>query len=160
MGPEYWQGFPSDFPKITYQLQRPGSGSYRWGFYLYRTTYSDQPLWERHIAYIREEATKSLDYEDNRDQLKKHFRLTIIEDPSLGEASIEEVQERFRAWVAALPEEGDEEQEIPAFDRRDQGRFDYCLYVDAECLRSFEIPSETEDESAETEGPVSAFVSR
>ncbi|KAF6826753.1 hypothetical protein CPLU01_09509 [Colletotrichum plurivorum] len=158
MAPEDWQGFPTDFPKITSQIRRPSSESYRWGFYLYRATYNDQLLWERYIAYIREEASKTLDYEDNRDQLKKHFRLTIIEDPSLDEASVEEVQERFRTWVAALPEEGDEEQEIPAFDRRDQGRFDYCLYVDVECLQSFEIPSETEEEPGETESPVSAFV--
>ncbi|KAF6842286.1 hypothetical protein CMUS01_03231 [Colletotrichum musicola] len=157
MAPEGWRGY-TDFPEVTYQLQRPGSESYRWGFYLYRTTYIDQPLWERYIAYMREEASKTIYNEDNGDRLKKHFRLTIIEDPSLDGASVEEVQERFRAWVAALPEEGDEEQEIPAFDRRDHGRFYYCLYVDADCLHSFEIPSETEDESGKRQDPVSAFV--
>lgn len=96
--------------------------------------------------------------EDNREKLEKHFRLTIIEDPSLDGASVEEVQARFRAWVDGLPEEGDEEQEIPAYDRRDHGRFYFCLYVDAECLQSFETPSETEDKSGETQDPVSAFV--
>ncbi|KAK2730137.1 hypothetical protein CKAH01_09790 [Colletotrichum kahawae] len=71
--------------------------------------------------------------------MQKTFRLSVIEDrESLDGASIQEVLTRFQSWANALPDEGDESQEIPTNDSRDYARFNLCLYVDAECLGSLE----------------------
>ncbi|KAJ0351636.1 hypothetical protein COL154_002916 [Colletotrichum chrysophilum] len=116
-------------------------GIYRWGFYLYRTTYDNQPLWERYISNLRQRAFDFIarDSSSKRDEMQTTFRISVIEDrESLDGASIQEVLTRFQSWANALPDESDESQDIPANDSRDYARFNLYLYVDAECLSSLE----------------------
>ncbi|KAF4809548.1 hypothetical protein CGCTS75_v014752 [Colletotrichum tropicale] len=123
----------------TLDLSR--EGIYRWGFYLYRITYDNQPLWERYISSLRQQAVDYIagDSSSKRDEMQTTFQLSVIEDPeSLDGASIQQVLTRFQSWANALPDEGDESQDIPANDGRDYARFNLCLYVDAECLSSLE----------------------
>ncbi|KAI8249136.1 hypothetical protein K4K58_011088 [Colletotrichum sp. SAR11_239] len=123
----------------TLRLSR--EGIYRWGFYLYRTTYDNQPVWERYISNLRQRAFDFIarDSSSKRDEMQATFRISVIEDrESLDGASIQEVLTRFQSWANALPDESDESQDIPANDSRDYARFNLCLYVDGECLSSLE----------------------
>ncbi|KAJ3951208.1 hypothetical protein N0V92_012387 [Colletotrichum tropicale] len=124
--------------EAKYQLWTQGSESYCWGFYVYRTTYDDQELWERYLNYIYKCIDNQLKFESefDRERLRRHFRLTVIEDPTLANVSTEHVRQRFMTWVSSLPPGDDPQQEVPPKDHRDPIRFSYPLYVDSECLNS------------------------
>ncbi|KAI8159128.1 hypothetical protein K4K49_004279 [Colletotrichum sp. SAR 10_70] len=128
----------SNLYEAKYCLWRAGSESYRWGFYLYRTTYDDQALWERYLKHIHGciDAQLSFETEFDKERLKRHFRLNVIEDPTLDNAPVELVRQRFRTWVSDLPPEGDQQQDVPPLEHRDPVLFSYPLYVDTECLES------------------------
>ncbi|EQB46400.1 hypothetical protein CGLO_14547 [Colletotrichum gloeosporioides Cg-14] len=80
--------------------------------------------------------TKHFRNELDKERLKRHFRLAVIEDPTLNEAPVELVRQRFRTWVSDLPPEGDQQQDVPPIEHRDPVLFSYPLYVDTECLES------------------------
>ncbi|KAF4476475.1 hypothetical protein CGCF415_v011266 [Colletotrichum fructicola] len=135
--------YGSSLREAKLQLWRQGSGSYCWGFYVYRTTYDDQELWERYLTYIYQCIDNTLKFQSkfDRERLRRHFRLTIIEDPSLANVSPEYVRQKFMKWVSSLPPRGDQpggdqQGELPPEDHRDPIRFAYPLYVDSECLNS------------------------
>ncbi|KAH9227247.1 hypothetical protein K456DRAFT_42170 [Colletotrichum gloeosporioides 23] len=46
--------------------------------------------------------------EFDRERLRRHFRLTIIEDPSLANVSPENIRQKFMKWVSSLPPGGDQ----------------------------------------------------
>ncbi|KAF3801558.1 hypothetical protein GCG54_00014774 [Colletotrichum gloeosporioides] len=80
--------------------------------------------------------TKHFRNELDKERLKRHFRLAVIEEPTLNEAPVELVRQRFRTWVSDLPPEGDQQQDVPPIEHRDPVLFSYPLYVDTECLES------------------------
>ncbi|KEY71959.1 hypothetical protein S7711_11116 [Stachybotrys chartarum IBT 7711] len=92
--------FYSIYDSITYETspERP----WPWGFYIYRTSYSDQDLWERYLQNLiakthKELASELRQYElddtPQADVISSSFVLTPVEDCDLLEgASIETVQ--------------------------------------------------------------------
>ncbi|TDZ32232.1 hypothetical protein C8034_v011655 [Colletotrichum sidae] len=135
----------SDLKTVYSNMTLPFEGLYRWGFYLYRTTYDDQPLWERYISGLRQRAMDVIaaDASDKVAEMQQCFRITVIEDKdTLDGKSIEEVQQRFNNWVHGLSDDADEEHEIPPSIKRDHVRFYYCLFVDAACLASMDDTQE------------------
>ncbi|CAI0651579.1 unnamed protein product [Colletotrichum noveboracense] len=117
--------------EAKYCLWRAGSESYRWGFFLYRTTYVNQALWERYLEHIRGciDAQLNFETEFDKERLMRHFRLNVIEDPTLDNAPVELVRQRFMTWVSALPPEGCQQQDVPPIQHRDPVLFSYPLYA-------------------------------
>ncbi|KAI1504254.1 hypothetical protein F5X99DRAFT_406323 [Biscogniauxia marginata] len=75
-----------------------------WGFFVYRTTYTDQGLWERYTSYLRNAVLASVEEHEESEKLKSTFELIFKEDrEALEGRSLEEVREIFGRWVAALP---------------------------------------------------------
>ncbi|KAF5484195.1 putative AC transposase [Colletotrichum fructicola] len=79
---------------------------------------------------------ETLQLKFDKQRLKRHFRLTVIEDLTLDNAPVELVRQRFWTWVSDLPPEGDQQQDVPPIEHRDPVLFSNPLYVDTECLES------------------------
>ncbi|KAK1580587.1 uncharacterized protein LY79DRAFT_560875 [Colletotrichum navitas] len=124
---------------------------YRWGFNLYRTTYDNQPLWDRYVSNLNHQINDTFSYQSEADRqtLQAIFRLNIIEGPDLEGASILEVRDRFTSWVSTLPSEADLQRDLPHVNDRDHVLFTYPLYVDAECLQSLQDKEDATSMGAE-----------
>ncbi|KXH45621.1 hypothetical protein CSIM01_09690 [Colletotrichum simmondsii] len=125
-------------PSVTHHIRHRPDQLYVWGFYLHRTTYRDQDLWERYVTYLRECMLGDISYDANATYIRPYHRLSILEDPELDGMSIWNVMLRFQSWAGGLSHGADPEQEIPIIEKRDHSRFGYCLIVDDDCLKSFE----------------------
>ncbi|KAH7305906.1 hypothetical protein B0I35DRAFT_443489 [Stachybotrys elegans] len=111
------------------------TGFHKWGFVIYRCTYSDDAAWLRYVHYMRNTIMESLELHDLQLLLSKYLYIPVIEDRErLDGASKTVVRNTFA-------EKADRER------KRDQGgpgtatifakmlpRFNYCLYVDRACL--------------------------
>ncbi|KAH6665328.1 hypothetical protein F5X68DRAFT_237134 [Plectosphaerella plurivora] len=134
MGPGY-----DDMVEV-YDLAIRGSPSpQKWGFFIFRTTYKDEGLWNNYITHIRHQASLFLRRQEHASELMSHLNLTVMDDATLLDgASKDEVREIFRKMVYKLPEEGDPANGIPdADEREDTPRYTQCVYVDDECLESY-----------------------
>ncbi|KAM7216066.1 hypothetical protein V8F06_008539 [Rhypophila decipiens] len=125
------------------------TGHHKWGFLVYRTTYSpsSQARFDAYITALRSHITFALEVHGyNTDSvLRRSFDLTVVEDPAtLDGANKPTVQRIFREWVTSRSVERDG----PGVDFGDaEGkdlkalvpRYRMCLFVDEECLRSIEV---------------------
>ncbi|KAI8177960.1 hypothetical protein K4K51_004995 [Colletotrichum sp. SAR 10_75] len=127
------------------------AGNDHWGFYLFRTTYDDNNLWDRYVEYIRKRANESIDEYDEGHEWHPHFRLFVIEGPDLRGASIEHVRTRFATWRDRpnVRAHGVYSDIAPSkyFDEYVLSRFP--LYADAECLESFRVYTQLKNGSRE-----------
>ncbi|KAI1348747.1 hypothetical protein F5Y01DRAFT_317389 [Xylaria sp. FL0043] len=76
----------------------------RWGYYVYRTTYEDQDLWERFIEYVKNAVMSSLQpsYDNTSESevlryqtLRESFRLVIRENINWNNLTLWEMREIF-----------------------------------------------------------------
>ncbi|KAK2780206.1 hypothetical protein CKAH01_00150 [Colletotrichum kahawae] len=138
----------ASFPKVE---AKTNAGNDHWGFYLFRTTYGDNELWERYVEYIRKRANESIDEYDEGHEWHPHFRLFVIEGPDLRGASIEHVRTRFATWRDRpnVRAHGVYSDIAPSryFDEYVLSRFP--LYADAECLESFHVYAQLKNGSRE-----------
>ncbi|KAI1267116.1 hypothetical protein F5Y18DRAFT_444082 [Xylariaceae sp. FL1019] len=82
---------------------------YRWGLYVYRTTFDDQGLWNRYMDYVHSAVTtriKNSYYRAQSDpdvveKVSSSFQLRAKEDKSLENLSYTQVRENYRQWIAA-----------------------------------------------------------
>ncbi|KAI0117007.1 hypothetical protein F4814DRAFT_448010 [Daldinia grandis] len=115
----------------------------RWGFFVYRTIYDDQVLWERYLTYIQGAIAYAIQPSDDRifwnppiyrisrrATLRSRFELWTIEDEgTLKEKPILDLREEFRHWVAPVSPEEKKGVTRP--------RYNYFLYVDKDVLDRF-----------------------
>lgn len=144
--PQFAQGRGVEYWSETTETERINDmlnyyGLQKWGFVIYRCTYSDDSAWERFMHHLN--ARKDAMLKDTYDDawLAEHLDWNVQQDPSLDRASKTEVRNRFRAGVAT-----DARAEMPttSVEHRDrlQGllwenpRYKYCIYVDAQSMRS------------------------
>ncbi|KAI0841474.1 hypothetical protein F5Y06DRAFT_191457 [Hypoxylon sp. FL0890] len=75
-------------------------GAPSWGFFVYRTAYTGQGVWERCLSYLRNAVMISIWRES--DKAKSIFEFILKQGLALDGRALEEVREIFSPWVAAL----------------------------------------------------------
>lgn len=112
----------------------------KFGFVIYRCTYSDDAVWTELLSLIKKEAQAHIkelikELGPGRDWLGTHLEWTIVEDPTLDGASQEEVNARFDKWADEIV---DESERTSTNVLRWLPRFNFCAVVDEKCLASME----------------------
>ncbi|KAK2059003.1 hypothetical protein LY76DRAFT_512970 [Colletotrichum caudatum] len=113
------------------------TGIHKWGFVIYRCTYDDDELWSRYLAQLKEFYHSHLAENRRAELLEQYLDWVVIEDrPTLDNASRPDIRRRFNQWVL--------EQDVPKLPVSlltyrlpiQLPRFQYCIYVDKECLNT------------------------
>lgn len=111
------------------------TGFQKWGFLVYRCTYSDDEAWLRYVQYIRDKTIANLDHLGQRFLLEKYLDIQVVEDRNqLDGASKSQVRSLFADWAENHRQT---EQGGPGMASRCAKmipRFNYCVYVDQACL--------------------------
>lgn len=114
------------------------TGFFHWGFVIYRCDYSDDALFDRFIAYLREQAER---HHRDRQQDRTtglYLRWDIIQDrEALDGATKDQVRQRFVEWRDGLSVErdgagADADHRITPY----LPRFEYCMHVGRDSLDS------------------------
>ena len=111
------------------------TGHHKWGFVVYRCTYSDDEAWLRYIQYIKDQTIATLDFYGQQFLLEKYLDIPVVEDPQqLDGASKPHVRALFaeRAERDRQTENGGPGS--ATFFGKMMPRFNYCVYVDKACL--------------------------
>lgn len=108
----------------------------KFGFVIYRCTYSDDAAWAQLLSLIQGEAQETIkELGPGRDWLGAHLEWIVVEDPTLDGATQEQVKRRFYGWADGVVEE----YERTSTDNvRGLPRFNFCVFVDEKCLASLE----------------------
>ncbi|KFZ05974.1 hypothetical protein V501_07858 [Pseudogymnoascus sp. VKM F-4519 (FW-2642)] len=108
----------------------------KFGFVIYRCTYSNDAAWTQLLSVIQREAQEAVkELGPGRDWLGAHLEWTVVEDPTLDGATQEQVKTRFDEWADGVVEE----YERTSTDNvRGLPRFNFCVFVDEKCLASLE----------------------
>ncbi|KAI0818442.1 hypothetical protein GGR55DRAFT_77120 [Xylaria sp. FL0064] len=111
---------------------------YRWGFYVYRTTFEDEDLWRRYIYYIFDAVMENIERSsaelsrDLREELQSRFQLVLRGHRSLDGLTRDEARARFGLGISG--------GRGGASDHR-WGRIGlhqwYFIYVDKDVLEQF-----------------------
>lgn len=118
------------------------TGFFHWGFVIYRCDYSDDGLFDRFIAYLREQAERY--HRDCRQDRTTglYLRWTIVQGrEALEGATRDQVRRRFVEWRDGLSAERDG----PGADHRITPylpRFEYCVHVGRDSLDSLRAHEE------------------
>jgi len=126
----------------------------KWGFVVYRCTYGDDAAWARFMQRLNErnEVIVRRDHE-NHNGLADRLDWRVQEDSTgLQGASKDEVRRRFRRLVATelAVEEGRGGEAV----LDENPRFNYCVHVDAESMRSVLEPGDGDPDEEELGGYV------
>ena len=125
---------------------------HRWGFVLYRCTYSDDAAWEYYIQALHDAVRSGLEDLGRDLLLFKYFKLDVIGDrDTLENASKDYVRQKFAQWSSA--HQG-VEQGGPGTDSsfaRQMPLFRYCLYADQKCLDTVKAHREWTEKLTEEE---------
>ena len=122
------------------------TGYHKWGFCLYRCTYSDDEAWLRYVEHMRKRIIDSLELRDQRYLLEKYLDIQIIEDrDKLDNAKKDFVRAHF-----AEQAEGDRQRlGTASIYAMRMPRFNFCLYVDQACLDTLLAREKWERENQE-----------
>lgn len=118
------------------------TGFFHWGFVIYRCDYSDDALFDKFIAYIREQAGRyHRDCQQDR-TTSLYLRWTIMQDrEALDGATKDQVRRRFIEWRDGLSVERDgagSDHRITPY----LPRFEYCMHVGRDSLDSLKAHEE------------------
>ena len=123
-------------------------GHKHWGFTVYRCTYGDDGAWEQLMTRLYRCVSENLQSSGVED-LTELLDMTVHEDAELDGASKDVARKRFQKWLATeANEERLNNDAAPVFIEsygRKVGttpRYQYCLHVDEEALRSV-VPHDT-----------------
>lgn len=112
------------------------TGLFHWGFVIYRCDYSDDALFDRFIAYLREQAER---YHRDSQQDRTtglYLRWTIMQDrEALAGLTKHQLRRRFIEWRDGLSVERDgpgAEHRITPY----LPRFEYCVHIGMDSLDS------------------------
>lgn len=110
------------------------TGYHKWGFTVYRCTYSDNEAWLRYAQYIKDETISTLDLYGQQFLLEKYLDIQFIEDPQLDNAPKPLIRSIFA-------ERAERDRQIEhggpgsaTFFGMMMPRFNYCVYADQVCL--------------------------
>jgi len=111
------------------------SGHPRWGFLVYRTSYTDDAAWQRYLHILHRSTWISLNNE-HQTRLYPYASFTPMEDRVFEGASKDTIREQFQSWVLNRSVERDGPganliQLVP--------RYRICMYADKEILDNTSI---------------------
>ncbi|KAH7303664.1 hypothetical protein B0I35DRAFT_446379 [Stachybotrys elegans] len=115
------------------------TGHHKWGFVIFRTTYSNQKNWEMFMSRLREGVSSALDIYGCTAELEPFLQWTIIENAeSLDSATKGHVRDIFRNWVLerSVQRDGSGVDCDPRLLMSRVPRYRLCLMVDDACLES------------------------
>lgn len=119
---------------VERQLQEDGHKI--WGWVIYRCTYEKDQEWEDFMRRLRYYINDTLNFDNALD-------MSVIEDPALDGALPALIRDHFEQWCATAPQQ---EQGTAAQQFQRSQRYNYCLHVDQEALRSIlDWPEPPED---------------
>lgn len=111
------------------------TGFHKWGFVIYRCTYSDDEAWHRFSLHIKQSIIRTLDLYGQQFLLERYLDLKSVEDHQMVEnASKTQVRAQFAEWAVAHRAIG---QRGPGTETRFAKmipRYNHCVYVDQKCL--------------------------
>lgn len=108
----------------------------KFGFVIYRCTYSDDTAWTRLLSLIQREAQEKIkELGPGRDWLGAHLEWAVVEDPTLDGATQEQVKTRFDGWADGVVEEY---ERTSTNNVRGLPRFNFYVLADEKCLASLE----------------------
>ena len=106
----------------------------KWGWVIYRCTYSDDAAWAKFRDRVEAESRKSIEQSD-APEIAKRLEWTWVEDASaLDGASTETLRERFREWTA-----GEVARQPGNYLPAVIPRFRYFIKIDQEVLDSLAV---------------------
>ncbi|ROT37997.1 hypothetical protein SODALDRAFT_324451 [Sodiomyces alkalinus F11] len=152
-----------DLSQMIWCMQQ--TGYHRWGFVVYRCTYSDDDAWARYVERMKQAAVDDLSRYGRDLLLAKYVDWTIVEDrDALDGASKADVRARFSEW--AEPHLPDEDGRGPGAWRanalatvwRCPPTFRFCLFVDQECLDTLKAYEEWAQAGAQGRAPYVACI--
>jgi len=112
-------------------------GFWTWGLLIYRCDYSDDDLWERYMAKLRDSLTTA-HKEEMMEHTLHYLEWTVIEDEALDGASKALVLEKFTEWRDGWSSEQDgiyADSQI----KRWIPRFRYAIHVGKDSLDSLRV---------------------
>ncbi|KAK2029946.1 hypothetical protein LX32DRAFT_651931 [Colletotrichum zoysiae] len=130
-------------------LNMISTGVHKWGFVIYRCTYDDDELWSRYLAQLKSFCHDNLVEHRRAELLEQYLVWVVIEDrATLENASRSDVRKHFNQWVL--------DQDVPklpvsAITNRlpiQLPLYQYCLYVDKQCLGTLTRFQEANDGTA------------
>ena len=108
----------------------------KFGFVIYRCTYTDDAAWDQVLSLIQQEDQEHIkELGPGRDWLGAHLEWTFIEDLTLDGATQEQVKTWFDGWADGVVEEF---ERTSTDNVRGLPRFNFCVFVDERCLESLE----------------------
>lgn len=116
------------------------TGFHRWGFLVYRCTYSDDDAWQRYMQHFHECVRAGLEYYGRDVLLFKYLELIVVDErDTLDGATKSQVREKFRQWSATHrePDQGGPGSTNPFAKRIPM--FSFCVHVDQLCLDRFKV---------------------
>ena len=110
------------------------TGYHKWGFRIYRCTYSDDEAWLRYVQYIKDQTISTLNFYGQQSLLEKYLDIQVVEVLELDGASKPHVKSLFADWAEThrRTEQGGPGSATTFAER--MPRFNYCVYVDQACL--------------------------
>jgi len=135
-----------DWPNIADSIERDlwAGGHLFWGLVIFRCTYGDDESWKQALLKLNQRLQERLARHNGLDMgTEERFKLPVIEDTALEEASTHAVRERFEQWCATAEqtEQGTPEEiasrrtGAPSYGEG-SSRYRYCLAIDRESLDS------------------------
>ena len=84
---------------MSYQLQwvQDWLNQKRWGFRLYRCTFSDDEAWEKCLSLLKKTAADNLDLTECNAAQRQNWHLDIIDDEQFNNADWVKLREHFLA---------------------------------------------------------------
>ncbi|KAF6841039.1 hypothetical protein CMUS01_03703 [Colletotrichum musicola] len=123
--------------RVQDALEEGDFNANEWGFYLCRTDYSDDALWERYLEYIAKNAREIVSRQGANTAVRRKLRIVTMEGKDMVDASPDDCKRVFVNWREGWPQ-GVFKDEAGVVGADDGGEMlvDYPLLADRECLES------------------------
>lgn len=99
-GSDIFKADDDEFPEPTTETNIHDCGYRKWGFVIYRTTYSPESnsKWDQFKALVLSNLRKRI-ADSPAPVILQNMDFIFVDDPSLDNISIADLQRRFRTWV-------------------------------------------------------------
>lgn len=111
------------------------TGYQKWGFVIYRCTYTDDEAWSRYVQYVKDKIIAFLDHIGQQFLLEKYLEVQVFEDrDQLDGASKAQVRALLADWAEQNRQTEQGGPGTATQFAKMLPRFNYGIYVDQACL--------------------------